>query len=167
MAAVLYKRMSKNFTQESVRALFTQPSLVSSLSQRMLSLVTPIKTSKSDSLNSNSSKSSQLHLHQRLMSSSTAGLPGASSDTVLVVKSQAYNLLNRKSHAFKYILGETLGPETRNVEFKLGSGLYIQNQLGKHVLKYMCAFLNTEGGKLIIGVADSGMYRSLHIKNPL
>ena len=156
LASLRLMRMSRTLTEEGVRAIFAQPDKISTLSSRMLSFLA--KSSKSDTLSTHSSRSSHLVIeqsHSKMMSSDRRS-QAASSDTVLVVKSQAYNLLSRKTHAFKYVLGDTMGCETRNIEFKLGGGGYVQNQLGKHVVKYMCAFLNTDGGKLIIGVADSG-----------
>ena len=56
-----------------------------------------------------------------------------------------------------YLEGEKLGNETRNKEFKIGGGIYLQKYLKTDVLKYVCAFLNTEGeGTLYVGVNDSG-----------
>lgn len=49
-----------------------------------------------------------------------------------------------------------MGCETRNVEFKRGGGEYLTVTLKHHVRKYMCAFLNSEGGSLFVGVEDSG-----------
>ncbi|KAK2179944.1 hypothetical protein NP493_466g05029 [Ridgeia piscesae] len=42
------------------------------------------------------------------------------------------------------------------MEFKAGQGSYMQKQLKEHVAKYICAFLNSEGGTLLVGVNDSG-----------
>ncbi|XP_062612612.1 schlafen-like protein 1 isoform X2 [Saccostrea cucullata] len=56
-----------------------------------------------------------------------------------------------------YLDGEQLGNETRNKEFKKGSGEYVKNVLKKHVSKYACAFLNSgEEGTLYLGVNDNG-----------
>uniref|UniRef100_A0A8D0GLQ5 Schlafen like 1 n=1 Tax=Sphenodon punctatus TaxID=8508 RepID=A0A8D0GLQ5_SPHPU len=52
--------------------------------------------------------------------------------------------------------GAFLGSETRNVEFKRGGGEYLTLTLKHHVRKYTCAFLNSEGGSLFVGVEDSG-----------
>ncbi|NWY05696.1 SLNL1 protein, partial [Nothoprocta ornata] len=52
--------------------------------------------------------------------------------------------------------GAFMGSETRNVEFKRGSGEYLLGTLKHHVRKYMCAFLNSEGGSLFVGVEDTG-----------
>ncbi|XP_064597719.1 uncharacterized protein LOC135464152 [Liolophura sinensis] len=55
------------------------------------------------------------------------------------------------------IMGQYLGNETRNVEFKRGGGQYMKKQLKDHVAKYVCCFLNAgEGGSLFIGVDDNG-----------
>ena len=55
-----------------------------------------------------------------------------------------------------YVIGENLGNESRHIEFKAGQGSYLQKQLKDHVAKYMVAFLNSEGGTLLIGVSDGG-----------
>ncbi|XP_010223118.1 PREDICTED: schlafen-like protein 1, partial [Tinamus guttatus] len=52
--------------------------------------------------------------------------------------------------------GAFMGSETRNVEFKRGSGEYLLGTLKHHVRKYVCAFLNSEGGSLFVGVEDTG-----------
>ena len=81
------------------------------------------------------------------------------SDTVLVYRgANAHGHVdpNKFSH-FKYVIGNKLGNETRIIEFKCGQGLYIHRTLIQHVTKYMCAFLNSEGGVLVIGVQDDGM----------
>lgn len=55
--------------------------------------------------------------------------------------------------------GAFIGGETRNVEFKQGSGEYLTTTLKHHLRKYTCAFLNSEGGSLFVGVEDSGLVR--------
>uniref|UniRef100_UPI00398E6E4F schlafen-like protein 1 n=1 Tax=Pristiophorus japonicus TaxID=55135 RepID=UPI00398E6E4F len=52
--------------------------------------------------------------------------------------------------------GALMGSETRNVEFKRGGGEYLNMALKTHVRKYVCAFLNSEGGSLFVGVNDDG-----------
>lgn len=60
------------------------------------------------------------------------------------------------------IMGQYLGNETRNMEFKRGGGQYMKKQLKDHVAKYVCCFLNAgEGGSLFIGVDDNGRLGSL------
>ncbi len=46
--------------------------------------------------------------------------------------------------------------ESRRMEFKTGGGHYARNRLKSDVGKYTGAFLNSEGGMLIIGVTDAG-----------
>ncbi|XP_068773929.1 schlafen-like protein 1 [Struthio camelus] len=58
--------------------------------------------------------------------------------------------------------GAFMGSETRNVEFKRGSGEYLMGTLKHHVRKYVCAFLNSEGGSLFIGVEDTGFVHGVH-----
>ncbi|XP_037357215.1 schlafen-like protein 1 isoform X2 [Talpa occidentalis] len=53
--------------------------------------------------------------------------------------------------------GSFLGSETRNVEFKRGSGEYLNLTFKHHVRRYVCAFLNSEGGSLFVGVEDNGL----------
>ncbi|KAM3829440.1 schlafen-like protein 1 [Vipera latastei] len=57
--------------------------------------------------------------------------------------------------------GAFLGEETRNVEFKQGSGEYLTTTLKHHLRKYTCAFLNSEGGSLFVGVEDNGLVRGV------
>lgn len=60
-------------------------------------------------------------------------------------------------HRDVYVLNETLGNEHRGLEFKRGQGEYVHRQLQDHISIYMSAFLNTEGGTLLIGINDEGM----------
>uniref|UniRef100_A0A8C5RH61 Schlafen like 1 n=1 Tax=Laticauda laticaudata TaxID=8630 RepID=A0A8C5RH61_LATLA len=57
--------------------------------------------------------------------------------------------------------GAFIGGETRNVEFKQGSGEYLTTTLKHHLRKYTCAFLNSEGGSLFVGVEDNGLVRGV------
>ncbi|KAG8143247.1 hypothetical protein E2320_000507 [Naja naja] len=57
--------------------------------------------------------------------------------------------------------GAFIGGETRNVEFKQGSGEYLTTTLKNHLRKYTCAFLNSEGGSLFVGVEDNGLVRGV------
>lgn len=57
--------------------------------------------------------------------------------------------------------GAFLGSETRNAEFKRGGSDYLTVTLKHHVRKYMCAFLNSEGGSLFVGVEDNGLVRGI------
>nr|KAF6508135.1 schlafen like 1 [Rousettus aegyptiacus] len=58
--------------------------------------------------------------------------------------------------------GAFLGSETRNVEFKRGGGEYLSLAFKHHVRRYVCAFLNSEGGSLFVGVEDSGLVQGIH-----
>ncbi|NXG33083.1 SLNL1 protein, partial [Dromaius novaehollandiae] len=58
--------------------------------------------------------------------------------------------------------GAFMGSETRNVEFKRGSGEYLMGTLKHHIRKYVCAFLNSEGGSLFVGVEDTGFVHGVH-----
>ncbi|XP_054190951.1 schlafen-like protein 1 isoform X2 [Homo sapiens] len=57
--------------------------------------------------------------------------------------------------------GAFLGSETRNMEFKRGSGEYLSLAFKHHVRRYVCAFLNSEGGSLLVGVEDSGLVQGI------
>ncbi|XP_061452907.1 schlafen-like protein 1 [Rhineura floridana] len=57
--------------------------------------------------------------------------------------------------------GAFMGSETRSVEFKRGSGEYLTVTLKHHVRKYVCAFLNSEGGSFFVGVEDNGLVRGV------
>ncbi|XP_055467322.1 schlafen-like protein 1 isoform X2 [Psammomys obesus] len=58
--------------------------------------------------------------------------------------------------------GAFLGSETRNMEFKRGGGEYLSVTFKHHVRRYVCAFLNSEGGSLLVGVEDSGLVQGIH-----
>ncbi|XP_069843206.1 schlafen-like protein 1 isoform X5 [Dipodomys merriami] len=58
--------------------------------------------------------------------------------------------------------GAFLGSETRNMEFKRGSGEYLSLAFKHHVRRYVCAFLNSEGGSLLVGVEDTGLVQGIH-----
>uniref|UniRef100_A0A8D0GEZ4 Schlafen like 1 n=1 Tax=Sphenodon punctatus TaxID=8508 RepID=A0A8D0GEZ4_SPHPU len=75
-------------------------------------------------------------------------LSGTRSDSAIVRRE-----IVGQEHLF---YGAFLGSETRNVEFKRGGGEYLTLTLKHHVRKYTCAFLNSEGGSLFVGVEDSG-----------
>lgn len=57
--------------------------------------------------------------------------------------------------------GAFMGSESRSTEFKRGSGEYLTGTLKHHVRKYVCAFLNSEGGSLFVGVEDNGRVRGV------
>ncbi|XP_066281505.1 schlafen-like protein 1 isoform X1 [Branchiostoma lanceolatum] len=61
---------------------------------------------------------------------------------------------NRSSE--NWLLGESIGTETRSLEFKKGDGNFLDVHLKKTVAKYICAFLNSDGGTLMVGVTDDG-----------
>ncbi|KAM5270718.1 schlafen-like protein 1 [Hipposideros larvatus] len=57
--------------------------------------------------------------------------------------------------------GAFLGSETRNMEFKRGGGEYLSLTFKHHLRRYVCAFLNSEGGSLFVGVEDSGLVQGI------
>nr|XP_035958812.1 schlafen-like protein 1 isoform X2 [Halichoerus grypus] len=57
--------------------------------------------------------------------------------------------------------GAFLGNETRSVEFKRGGGEYLSLAFKHHLRRYVCAFLNSEGGSLFVGVEDSGLVQGV------
>ncbi|KAM9693363.1 schlafen-like protein 1 isoform 1-T1 [Dama dama] len=57
--------------------------------------------------------------------------------------------------------GAFLGNETRNLEFKRGGGEYLSQAFKHHLRRYVCAFLNSEGGSLLVGVEDSGLVQGI------
>ncbi|XP_040087888.1 schlafen-like protein 1 [Oryx dammah] len=57
--------------------------------------------------------------------------------------------------------GAFLGNETRNLEFKRGGGEYLSQAFKHHLRRYVCAFLNSEGGSLLVGVEDSGLVQGV------
>ncbi|KAL3888502.1 hypothetical protein ACJMK2_000868 [Sinanodonta woodiana] len=56
-----------------------------------------------------------------------------------------------------YEIGEKLGNETRNREFKTAGGQYLVKKILSDVPKYICGFLNSgERGTFMMGVEDDG-----------
>lgn len=90
------------------------------------------------------------------MATSTTGLVGVAQ---LPAATSTTGLVGATSR--QYTLSQFLGTETRNREYKLGSGNYVRKQLHRDVGKYVCGFLNSgEGGTLLVGVSDSGKSES-------
>ncbi|KAM9737235.1 schlafen-like protein 1 [Menidia menidia] len=63
--------------------------------------------------------------------------------------------------------GAHIGNESRTLEFKEGGGCYLQNMLYKHICVYGCAFLNSAGGSLLVGVCDNGLVRGVNLNHKL
>jgi len=63
-----------------------------------------------------------------------------------------------------YTLGQRIGNETRQMEFKGGQG-HIESNLTEVVCKYMSGFLNSNGGTLIFGVNDAGITHIIEGRN--
>ncbi|XP_034560987.1 schlafen-like protein 1 [Notolabrus celidotus] len=61
--------------------------------------------------------------------------------------------------------GAYVGHRTRTMEFKAGSGNYMWNRFEADVERYGCAFLNSEGGSLVVGVNDDGFVRGVPFSN--
>ncbi|KAL8220282.1 UNVERIFIED_CONTAM: hypothetical protein K2H54_042698 [Gekko kuhli] len=85
----------------------------------------------------------------RLTERPAAFLSGTRSDSAIVQK----EIVGKE----RLFYGAFMGNETRNVEFKRGGGEYLTGTLKHHVRKYVCAFLNSEGGSLLVGVEDNGL----------
>nr|XP_046273909.1 schlafen-like protein 1 [Scatophagus argus] len=58
-----------------------------------------------------------------------------------------------------------IGNETRSIEFKKGGVYYLQRFLSKDICIYGCAFLNSGGGSLLVGVSDNGIVCGVHISH--
>jgi len=56
-----------------------------------------------------------------------------------------------------------MGHGTRSLEFKRGQGMYLTVHFKQDAVRYGCAFLNTEGGTLLIGVSDDGLVHGTHV----
>ncbi|XP_055733373.1 schlafen-like protein 1 [Salvelinus fontinalis] len=54
-----------------------------------------------------------------------------------------------------------VGSELCNVEFKRGGQEYLRTSFRAHLRRYTCAFLNSGGGSLLVGVDDDGVVRGL------
>ncbi|XP_055467323.1 schlafen-like protein 1 isoform X3 [Psammomys obesus] len=82
-----------------------------------------------------------------------------------LVLSEGLESLNRREEILgqeQLFQGAFLGSETRNMEFKRGGGEYLSVTFKHHVRRYVCAFLNSEGGSLLVGVEDSGLVQGIH-----
>ncbi|XP_069479153.1 schlafen-like protein 1 [Ambystoma mexicanum] len=104
-------------------------------------------------------KKSEMEEDSQLLSSSRASTPSGEwveSGVVASTKSESAIVHQIIVGKERFFFGALLGNETRNVEFKRGGGEYMNMTLKHHVRKYTCAFLNSEGGNLFIGVDDSG-----------
>nr|XP_040045565.1 schlafen-like protein 1 isoform X2 [Gasterosteus aculeatus aculeatus] len=55
------------------------------------------------------------------------------------------------------VYGAYLGNETQHLEFKRGGFYYLNKIFGRDARKYGCAFLNSGGGSLLVGVCDNGV----------
>eukprot|EP00795_Rhopilema_esculentum_P011412 gene11412-21612_t len=71
-----------------------------------------------------------------------------------IVEQQSMAMEERKRDFL--VMGQILKCEDRTTEYKRGGGKYPRKFLMHDVRKYTCAFLNSEGGSLFIGVADDG-----------
>ncbi|XP_006812813.1 uncharacterized protein LOC102804229 [Saccoglossus kowalevskii] len=69
---------------------------------------------------------------------------------------------SKTTEGLSYSLGQKLGNENRHLEFKTGGGEYLRKILKEHISKYVCGFLNSEGGSLLIGVGDDGTVHGVH-----
>nr|XP_045004591.1 schlafen-like protein 1 isoform X2 [Jaculus jaculus] len=81
-----------------------------------------------------------------------------------LVMSEGWDPLNHREEILgqeQLFQGAFLGSETRNMEFKRGSGEYLNLAFKHHVRRYVCAFLNSEGGSLLVGVEDSGLVQGI------
>jgi len=65
------------------------------------------------------------------------------------------NVNNNTVYRKEMYIGQFLPVEDRVTEYKRGSGKYMKNMLINHIRKYICAFLNSKGGRLMIGVDDN------------
>ncbi|XP_078094415.1 schlafen-like protein 1 [Mustelus asterias] len=99
-----------------------------------------------DTLGSSPGKSS--YLTNKIIDHLSTPLSGTKSDSAIIG--------GEISGQERLFYGALMGSETRNVEFKRGGGEYLNMTLKNHVRKYVCAFLNSEGGSLFVGVNDDG-----------
>ncbi|XP_067386885.1 schlafen-like protein 1 [Emydura macquarii macquarii] len=90
---------------------------------------------------------------QKLVERPATFLSGTRSDSAIVRR----EIVGQE----RLFYGAFMGSETRNVEFKRGGGEYLSVTLKHHVRKYVCAFLNSEGGSLFVGVEDSGFVQGV------
>lgn len=125
-------------------------SIGSSSKSRLRGLQAPEKSTKppSSETQTNSSRKAAQQARRRT-DLPAAYLSGTRSDSAIVQK----EIVGKE----RLFYGAFMGNETRNVEFKRGSGEYLTGTLKHHARKYACAFLNSEGGSLLVGVEDSGL----------
>ncbi|XP_038052136.1 schlafen-like protein 1 isoform X2 [Patiria miniata] len=97
-----------------------------------------------------------------LMRTGNAAAPKhKSSNGIPVTPQPSPPIYSRDLPRMHLVKNQRLGNETRILEFKRGGGEYIQKYMRRHLAKYICAFLNSEGGSLMIGVDDGGVVQGV------
>uniref|UniRef100_A0AAR2JUV3 Schlafen AlbA-2 domain-containing protein n=1 Tax=Pygocentrus nattereri TaxID=42514 RepID=A0AAR2JUV3_PYGNA len=99
--------------------------------------------------------------HPPQMTDQTVCLVGVSS--LGVSETQSDSAISRQEiwSGERLFYGSHIGSETRNLEFKRGGGEYLRSLFRTHVRRYACAFLNSGGGSLLVGVDDDGIVRGI------
>uniref|UniRef100_A0ACB8FRM0 Uncharacterized protein n=1 Tax=Sphaerodactylus townsendi TaxID=933632 RepID=A0ACB8FRM0_9SAUR len=122
----------------------------SSSESRLGGLQAPERRKKQPSKETQTNTSRKFAQHTwRLTSRPSAFLSSTRSDSAIVQQ----EIVGKECLFY----GAFMGNETRNTEFKRGGGDYLTVTLKHHVRKYACAFLNSEGGSLLVGVEDNGL----------
>ncbi|GFR95762.1 schlafen-like protein 1 [Elysia marginata] len=62
-----------------------------------------------------------------------------------------------------YHYQQHIGTETRHAEFKRGGAVFEQTEFRWMIGKYMCGFLNSEGGTIYFGVSDDGKVLGINV----
>ncbi|XP_026797969.3 schlafen-like protein 1 [Pangasianodon hypophthalmus] len=99
-----------------------------------------------------------------LISSTSENRTGCESSRfcpVFVTQSDSAISQQKNRGGERLFYGAYIGSETRNMEFKRGGGEYLRSLFQSHLRRYACAFLNSGGGTLLIGVDDDGIVRGI------
>ncbi|XP_033640940.1 uncharacterized protein LOC117301153 [Asterias rubens] len=73
------------------------------------------------------------------------------------------NQTNENTCLVKY---QQMGNETRSLEFKRGGNI-LEKYMRKVLSRYVCGFLNSEGGQLMIGVDDEGFVQGVQCNHKI
>ncbi|XP_029427104.1 schlafen-like protein 1 isoform X2 [Rhinatrema bivittatum] len=86
-------------------------------------------------------------------------LSGALSEGLMAKQSTMLNQITEDQE--KLVFGEAFQTELTNAEFKRGGGEYLSMTFKHHIRKYSCAFLNNDGGSLLVGIDDKRIVQGI------
>jgi len=111
-------------------------------------------------LQSRENKTNRTNTSARVSFGTSLGLSRVSKsipnlNTVNISSDSSRISIDHKPYNKEFCYGQLLPCEDRVTEYKRGAGKYLKKSLVPTIRKYICAFLNSEGGHLLIGVDDN------------